>query len=645
MSARESPLPQTDRVLVVDDEPKILQSLEDLLEDDFSVVTVLDPEVGLRLLQELEVAVILSDQRMPRLPGDVFLKKAREVSAASRILITGYADLAAVMRAVNEGHIYGYVSKPWNPLELKALVSRAAAYFHLLESVDQERGLMQALMGNLPDAIYFKNDELHYTRLNRAQARLLGLDDPSRAVGKSEADFLDRELAERLREEDRGVLETGTAVIDRIQRIAVAGSQARWLSTTKSPIHNPGGRVTGVVAVSRDITDRKNLEAQLLQAQKMEAVGQLAGGIAHDFNNLLGVISGYTDLLEETLIAHPAALRHAEQIRKATDQAAALTGQLLAFSRRQVLQPSVLDLNAVVSDVEQMLRRVIGEHIQLTTILEQGLGRVLADPAQLQQALINLAVNARDAMLGGGRLTLETSTVVLDEDFTLTHPDLQPGRHVRLTVTDTGHGMNPEIQARAFEPFFTTKSERQGTGLGLAMVFGVVKQSGGHVTLESEPGRGSTFRIYLPEVTGELSPAPLPEPAGLPAVGTETILLVEDAEALRVMIRRMLESAGYGVLLAADPEEALRVLASHDGPIDLVLTDVIMPRMSGPELVDKLREDHSTLKVLYMSGYTDEAIGHRGVLEAGTYFIQKPFGLRGLLLKLREILDAPTGGR
>jgi PAS domain S-box-containing protein len=409
--------------------------------------------------------------------------------------------------------------------------------------------------------------------------------------------------------------------------------------TGSNPIAFQGRQA--VLVLAHDVTEKKKLEAQLLQSQKMEAIGQLAGGVAHDFNNLLGVITGYTDLLLTDLGAQHPGIRRAEQIRKAADRAAGLTRQLLAFSRKQVLQPKVLDLNAVVLDVEKMLQRLIGEDIQLVTVLSEALGRVKADPGQIEQVIVNLAVNARDAMPKGGKLIIETADIDLDGHYAGTRDEVRPGPYAMLAVSDTGHGMDAETMSHIFEPFYTTKEEGKGTGLGLSTVFGIVKQSDGNVGVYSEVGQGTTFRVYLPRVNdnGEVTAvvAALPEPR--PARG-ETILLVEDAELLRVMVQEMLETAGFDVLVGGSPEEALAVVEAHSGPIHLLLTDVIMPRMSGPQVAERLKAVWPEVKVLYMSGYTDEAIVHHGVLKGGTHFLQKPFSREALLRRVSEVLDA-----
>jgi PAS domain S-box-containing protein len=388
-----------------------------------------------------------------------------------------------------------------------------------------------------------------------------------------------------------------------------------------------------------DVTERKTLESQLLQAQKMEAVGRLAGGVAHDFNNVLTAIAGYAELLREDLSADDARRADVEEILRASERAAELTHQLLAFSRRQVLAPRVLDLNAVVGDLDKMLRRLIREDIELRTALAPELGAVRADPGQLEQVILNLVVNARDAMPNGGKLTIETANAELDESYALDHPTVVAGPHVMLAVSDTGVGMDATTQARIFEPFFTTKERGKGTGLGLATVYGIVQQSGGHIWLYSEPGRGATFKIYLPRVDQapeHLAPAPGAHEAPR---GTETVLLVEDDETVRTLTRKRLEALGYTVLSVSAGADALNLAASHVGPIHLLVTDVVLPGMSGRELAARLESARPGLKVLYTSGYTDEAVVHHGVLDPGIAFLQKPFMSGTLARKVRDALE------
>ncbi|MEN8149698.1 MAG: PAS domain S-box protein [Planctomycetota bacterium] len=406
-----------------------------------------------------------------------------------------------------------------------------------------------------------------------------------------------------------------------------------------SAIRDATGRFVNYVSVQHDVTHEVALEAQLLQSQKMEAVGKLAGGVAHDFNNILSIIMGYSDLVlteveEDSLVA-----TGIEEIREAGLRAGALTRQLLAFSRRQLMRPKVLDLNAVVEDTEKMLRRLIGEDVELVTKYDPDIGFVRADPGQIEQVVMNLAVNARDAMPGGGTLTLTTGTVDL-RGFT-TDPDLGPGEYVQLVVTDDGCGMEAEVQARIFEPFYTTKEDGRGTGLGLSTAYGILRQSDGHIAVHSRPGRGTTFRILLPLVDAELACEDVEEPLEAGMAGEETVLLVEDEDAVRDLTKEMLSLTGYRVVEAKDGVEALTVCRDAGDAIDLLLTDVIMPRMGGRELARKLAEESPDTRILFMSGYTDAAIASEGVFGRNVAFLQKPFGLSGLTRKVREVLDGP----
>ncbi len=418
--------------------------------------------------------------------------------------------------------------------------------------------------------------------------------------------------------------------------------------TVISPVRDPHGKVVNYVSVKRDVTDVRRMEEQLRQSQKMEAVGRLAGGIAHDFNNLLTAISGYCDLLLLRLPRHSALRGEVEEIRKAGDRATVLTRQLLAFSRRQVLQPKILDLNAVVRNMEQMLQRLIGEDVELSTDLSPSLGPVKADPGQLEQVIVNLAVNARDAMPDGGRITIATSDVDLSPDQAEGHQDARPGPHALLSVEDTGHGMSGEILAHLFEPFFTTKENGKGTGLGLATVYGIVRQSGGHIRVKSAPGSGSTFGIYLPRAEEPgLAARAADRPAAMHSgTNTGTVLLAEDDELVRLLVREILRVNGYTVLEARDGREALALAEGHRGTIDLLLTDVVMPKMGGRELAERIHALRPDTRILYMSGYTDDAIVRHGVLEEEIPFLQKPFTAVRLSRKVREVLNAkPRSGR
>jgi two-component system cell cycle sensor histidine kinase/response regulator CckA len=416
---------------------------------------------------------------------------------------------------------------------------------------------------------------------------------------------------------------------------------------TSYPLSFAGRRAELVLA--SDITMRKQTEEalrrseeQLRQAQKMEAVGKLAGGVAHDFNNLLTVINGHASLSLRRLEQDDPLYHKLETIQAAGERAASLTRQLLAFSRKQIMQPKVLDLNHVIFETNKMLQRLIGEDIDLFIGLMPDLGKIKADPGQIEQVLMNLSVNARDAMPRGGKLTIETHNVYIDEEYSRRHVSVRPGRYVMLAVSDTGCGMDAATQGRIFEPFFTTKEVGRGTGLGLSTVYGIVKQSGGNVWVYSEVGKGTTFKIYLPCVDSPAEEIKASIKTKAPA-GTETVLLVEDEEMVRNMTREILQESGYHVLEATHGHEALTVAEQHAGPIHLMLSDVVMPQMSGRELAEQLSPVRREMKVLYMSGYTDDAIVHHGVLDEGMAFIEKPFTPDTLTRKLREVLDVPVG--
>jgi PAS domain S-box-containing protein len=395
---------------------------------------------------------------------------------------------------------------------------------------------------------------------------------------------------------------------------------------------------TFAIAFISDITQRKRLEEQLFHAQKMEAVGRLAGGVAHDFNNMLTIISGYNQMLLSRLSPMDPMRGYAEEVAKAAERAGALTNQLLAFSRRQIIQPRVFDLNALVRQTEGMLRRLIGEDVELTFLLGEHGGRIKVDPGQLEQILVNLAANARDAMPRGGKLTIETHLARLDENYAMTHLGVKPGEYLMLAISDTGDGMDAETKRRIFEPFFTTKEQGKGTGLGLATVYGIVKQSGGDIWVYSEQGQGTTFKVYFPRVAEAASEAGESE-APAAQRGGETILVVEDETAVRQLIAAMMRQQGYTVIVAESPADATRIAAERSGSIEMLLTDVVMPQMSGKQLADELVRGRPEMKVLYLSGYTQNAIAHHGVLDADVEFLGKPFSQGALANKVREVLD------
>jgi len=411
-----------------------------------------------------------------------------------------------------------------------------------------------------------------------------------------------------------------------------------WLSDTAVIVHGSDSHPV-MEGIMVDITERKALETQLQQSRKMEAVGRLAGGIAHDFNNLLTIISGYTELALSRPQLPSDAHADIERIENASGRAAALVRQLLAFSRKQVMQPKILDLNKIVLNLDSLLRRLMDERIDMVTRVKDDLGKVKADPAQVEQVIMNLVVNARDAMPEGGRLVVETRNTDLDASYAVDHVSVKPGRYVMLAVSDTGVGMDRQTVAHIFEPFFTTKESGRGTGLGLSTVYGIVKQSGGYIWVYSEPGKGSTFKVYLPRVEEVSEAASSAQAAPRAQRGTETILVVEDEEAVRELIQTVLKEKGYDVIPSLDPQHAEQIAARFPGEIHLLLTDMVMPGTSGRELAERISARRREIRVLFMSGYTDNVITSGGMLEEGLAFLQKPFSPGALVQKVREVLS------
>lgn len=503
------------------------------------------------------------------------------------------------------------------------------------EKVRESEARLRVLIEQLPAVVWTVDQDMRFTSALGAGLSRLNLR-PNQIVGMSLLDYFETADQTFLPVAAHRRAMTGEPVTFHVEW--KGGSYA----CHAEPLRDADGKPNGAICMALDVTDRKQLEEQLRQAQKMEAVGRLAGGIAHDFNNLLMVIQGYADLLTERLPAGDPLRRNAEQIQMASQRATSLTRQLLAFSRKQMLAPKILNIQTVVADMEKILRRLIGEDIHLETSSAPDLWLVKADRSQIEQVIMNLAVNARDAMPEGGRLTIETANVELDSSYAHPPAVLSPGKYVMLAVTDNGCGMDQQTQAHIFEPFFTTKEKGKGTGLGLATVYGIVKQSGGYVWVYSEPGRGTSFKIYLPRVEEAKSAASRDRKPddGAALKGSETILLVEDEKGVRELAREYLQICGYSVLEAENGHTALELTALHAGPIQLLMTDVVMPGISGRELAERVTQIRPGIKVLYMSGYTDQAVVHHGILETDAVLLQKPFTLTTLAAKLRELLTA-----
>jgi len=503
-------------------------------------------------------------------------------------------------------------------------------------ALEEKNALLKSIFEGTGDAVYIRDLEGRYVIVNPAFAKYFGKP-AEQIVGRTAAQLLDSTNSRRTSETDRAVIESGQTQTFEYELPLKGGTRA--FLTMKSPYLDGAGKIIGVIAISRDITEYRAMESRLRQSQKMEAIGTLAGGVAHDFNNLLMVIAGYGSVLNDALTENPKLRGHVEQIQKASDRAASLTRQLLAFSRKQTIQPVPLNLNSAVSGVEKLLRRLISENIAIVTRLEPELGAVKADPGQIEQVILNLAVNARDAMPDGGRLTLETRHAEIGAGRNDAAGAVKAGRYVELSVSDTGIGIAPEIQAHIFEPYFTTKPSGKGTGLGLSTVYGIVQQTGGYITFSSEPSAGTTFRILLPRTESAQIPVASSDFAGAAYAGSETVLLAEDEPAVCDLVRAILTSRGYTVLSARLPHDVERIAETHRGSIDLLLTDVIMPGMSGAELSKRIAVRIPGVRVLFMSGYIDDSVVRQGISESEAAFLQKPFTPLSLAKKVREVLD------
>ncbi len=627
--------PCREQILVVDDEPQILVALEDLLGGEFTVHKATSAEGALALMEKSrEIAVVVTDQRMPRMAGDELVARINSSYDAQRIMVTGYADLSAVVRAVNEGRIFAYVTKPWNEDDLRLKVTRAAGQFRLEQELAKEKKLLDDLMNYSPDGIYFKDRDLQFLRVNQVIAGWLrqNVDD---LVGVRLSELSPRgEHVDAIEREERQSMETGTPLLD-VRRCINTDEGARWISERKAPVLNSNGDVLGLVAISRDITKQYELEAQLLHSQKMEAVGRLAGGVAHDFNNLLAIIQSYAGLVLDGLPEGARSREDMGELLAAAERAKALTRQLLTFSRRRATIATSVNLNLVVTEVEKMASRLVTERVNVCTKLDKDLPPLRSDVSQLEQMLLNLVINARDAMPEGGSLDLATSLV-----RTAFEEDGEESDYLCLSVRDTGTGMPPEVQKRIFEPFYSTKEIGKGTGLGLSTVYGIVRQWDGHVRVESRVGVGTCFKMYFPAVRESEAPVSRPRPAApAGASGRETILLVEDNMGVRTVAARILREAGYQVVEASLPSEAREKCLGSLVRIDLLLSDIDMPELSGIELAQELTGLAPDLRVLFMSGYSEGKTGKPDGSPIGAHFLEKPFSPELLAQAVRTALD------
>jgi two-component system cell cycle sensor histidine kinase/response regulator CckA len=621
-------------LIVNDDVDQLLLMKFELEKEGYQILTAVNGVKGLEMAMSEYPDLIISDVMMPDISG---IEMCRQIRATPDLYNTPVLLVSAMCfdnATVVEGLLMGaddYLEIPYDPPRLIAKVSR------IIERKRDEDTRLSFLVDSSGDAIIGKTLDGIITSWNASAEKMYGYS-AAEAIGRHISFINPPESKDELAE----ILERvkyGEAV-QNLQLVRIRKDGARvFVSISISPIRGTRGQIIGISSIARDITESRQLEERLRQSQRLEAVGKLAGGIAHDFNNLLTVIGGHSQLVLMKLHHEDPVWENIEEIKKASDRAATLTRQLLAFSRKQVLQPKVLALNSLIIDVEKMLRRVIGEDIQLRTYLAPELGQVKCDPGQIEQVLMNLAINARDAMLDGGKLTIETRNAILDETSYDKSFHIEPGRYIEVCVKDTGTGMDEETQKHIFEPFFTTKEAGKGTGLGLSTVYGIVKQSGGYIWADTELRRGTTFKVYLPRVdedVQEYKPVAAPQ---LRLQGRETVLLAEDDENVRRLVRDLLKHNGYQVLEAADGNLALLICEQYEEAIHLMITDVVMPSMNGRELTRRLADLRPEMKVLFMSGYTDDTIMRHGVVESDITFLQKPFAPATLMSKMREVLE------
>ncbi len=643
-------------VLLVEDNPHDAQVIGGLLADGGSngvhlqLVEHLSEVAGMVAEHQVD-AVVLDLSSLSETKGLEAVRQVQRMAGGSAIIVLGGdGDSEKSRHALQEG-AQDYLAKVELTPELlrrtlaSAVERNRAMARYIARRQRPEDALLDSearlhIIEHATDEVFWMSDpelsQLHY--LSPAYERIFGR--PRQAIEQNPLSFVDYvhpDDRERV-VADVSNLRQGKAYEHQFRLIHPDG-RTRWISNRGIPVGEVNEKPTHYVGVSKDITQRVELEENLRQSQKMEAIGRLAGGLAHDFNNLLTVIGGFGELIQEKLAPQSELRAYCDEIGKASQNAASLTQQLLAFSRRQVLKPVVLDLNEVVKHLQKMLGRLIGENIELRVLFHPELWRVKADSTQMEQVLLNLAVNARDAMPDGGTLTLELKNTHLDEAYARAHKGVTPGDYVTIIVTDSGIGMDRETQAQIFEPFFTTKGQGKGTGLGLATVYGIVKQSGGFIWVYSEPGKGTSFKIYLPFAEGTAAPR---RPQGVRREnlrGTETILLVEDDSAVRACAATVLETNGYKVLSAADPEAALRLFDNQKPTLHLLLTDVVMPKWTGRYLADQLTAKLPDLKVLFISGYTESAVVHQCILDEGTALLPKPFTPAQLLRMIRGVLE------
>ncbi|WP_171070137.1 response regulator [Methylobacterium terricola] len=621
-------------ILAVDDEPDILVALEDLLEDEYRVLTTSRPAEALELIaSEPDIDVILSDQRMPGLTGDALLAQAREISDAQAILLTGYADISAVVSALNRGGITGYVTKPWDPSLLRNAVRSAYERHRLARELATERALLRGLLDHSGDAIAFKDTDGRYLRLNARMAARLAAPSVETCLGRREAEFAvpGSEAAEAA---DRAAIASGapTEIVVGGAETAQGANAERWSQVTRVPIRDEAGAVVHLAVIERDITEQRLLEGRLRQADKMQALGTLAGGVAHDFNNLLTAILGSLELALPKVAGDARLTRLMTNAAQAAQRGAALTKRLLTFSHRRDLQARVVDLNAVIRGMDDLLGRSLGGFVQVEHALSDDLWPAKVDPDQLELAILNLCINGRDAMPEGGIVVLSTRNERVSGS---TDPNLKDGDYAVTAIRDTGTGIPPEILGRVFEPFFTTKGVGQGTGLGLAMVFGLVQQSGGTIRIDSEVGRGTTVLLYLPRSHESVEAVSAAKAVPAPASRRARVLVVDDDPQVRHVTASFLNGFGYDEAEVPSGEAALERLAAER--FDIVVADLAMPGMSGIDLAEEVRRRWPALPFLLVTGHAEAAR-----IPADFSVLEKPFPSADLAARVAALL-APEG--
>jgi two-component system cell cycle sensor histidine kinase/response regulator CckA len=626
------------RILVCDDEERVRDSLSGLLQDhDYEVVSSSSGKECLHVISTQPFDLAILDIVMPDLDGiEVLQRIKKRYKDLEVIMITGYADKEQAISTFRL-KAYDFVEKPFESKELLNTVANCLKQIDLKRELEKKTQDLKAsekkyrsMMESIKDPVYICSPDYQVEYMNTAMIERTGRDARGEKCFKAIHD---------LEEKCPWCLNHKTPQGESFEQDIISPKDNRSYHVSHFPNINGDGSFSKVT-VFRDTTELKKIEAQLIQSQKMEAVGTLAGGVAHDFNNLLTTILGNAELGLMDLAKDNPANQNFKEIIKAGKSATSLTRQLLAFSRKQILQPVILNLNKVTANIEKMLQRMIGEDLDLITLLEPNLDNVMADPGQMEQIIMNLVVNARDAMPLGGKITIETANVNLDKTYFL-HQKVasDPGPYVMLSISDTGKGMDKKTQSRIFEPFFTTKEKGRGTGLGLSTVYGIVKQNNGYIWAYSEPEKGTTFKVYLPWAKGDEVLPQKEKTFTSQLTGSETILIAEDDDSLRNFAQKVLKRQGYKVLEAENGEDALRIANEYQGPIELMLTDVVMPKMNGKETAERIQPLYPQMKVIYMSGYTDNSIAHYGILAPEVNFLEKPFTPEVLTRKVREVLD------